>query len=223
MSIDPDLWGPDLWRAMHWVAAGYPAAPSEIEKEHYRTFFTNLKHILPCYECREHFGELLDRNSIDPFLISGKQLRQWVCSIHNKVNDNTGSAEIPWSLSKVDSVYIPADESDSTAPLVEPPEEPLEQPLAEPPEQFKKEVKELPHTKSAIYVHPKIVEIKAQQKIVNNTMRSLGKVGSSIMQHNVIISSAPRTKVAPRTMTSRIIPQVTIPKKKGCGCKNKRK
>eukprot|EP00798_Chlamydomonas_sp_ICE-L_P027785 gene27785-biopygen9468 len=55
-NIPPSVWGPPLWKSIHYVALGYPANPTPEERRVYKTFFDQiLEHLIPCHVCSENY------------------------------------------------------------------------------------------------------------------------------------------------------------------------
>eukprot|EP00798_Chlamydomonas_sp_ICE-L_P029913 gene29913-biopygen11666 len=55
-NIPPSVWGPPLWKSIHYVALGYPADPTPEERRVYKTFFDQiLEHLIPCQVCSENY------------------------------------------------------------------------------------------------------------------------------------------------------------------------
>lgn len=91
MNIDPVLWGPSLWRGMHYITLGYPDNPSREQKYEMLTFFTVIKNLLPCSTCRNNFAEHLDKRPLTNDIIDSKsKLVNWLIQIHNDVNISLG-------------------------------------------------------------------------------------------------------------------------------------
>ena len=55
--MDPNVWGPKLWFVLHTISFNYPEKQSSVDKQQYHDFFVNLKHMIPCVVCREHYTE----------------------------------------------------------------------------------------------------------------------------------------------------------------------
>ena len=53
------VWGPSAWHVLHTMSFNYPIDPTFEQKEYYRDFILNLKHILPCKYCRINLTENL--------------------------------------------------------------------------------------------------------------------------------------------------------------------
>ena len=90
-----EVWGPALWRAIHFIALGYPTVPTEADAAAYRAFFESLDKVIPCEVCannyRRHFAEI----PIDGFLLGGRgngsqTLFDWTVELHNVVDRELG-------------------------------------------------------------------------------------------------------------------------------------
>lgn len=84
--MKPSLWGADIWRAMHLIAAGYPTNPTIKNKKEYKKLYTALGHTLPCGMCAKSYRHYMKELKIDNYLVSKKKLMYWVYLIHNRVN-----------------------------------------------------------------------------------------------------------------------------------------
>lgn len=94
--MDPKLWGPDVWRAIHFIALGYPLAPTETQRNQYRAFFEGLGPVLPCYACSVNFKRHLEHLPIGPALeTGGEALFHWSVSLHNLVRSEVKSKGAP--------------------------------------------------------------------------------------------------------------------------------
>jgi len=84
--------GPPLWKTLFIMATNYPVTIDKKNKEHislkkqYKSFYTSLKHMLPCRFCRESYTIFLKDLPIDGFLDSRKNMVLWVYKIKDKVN-----------------------------------------------------------------------------------------------------------------------------------------
>ena len=93
-NTPPSVWGPPLWKSIHYVALGYPANPTPEERRVYRTFFDQiLEHLIPCHVCREnyhrHLVELRGAWSDEKRFSSPDGLFDWTVALHNLVNRDT--------------------------------------------------------------------------------------------------------------------------------------
>ena len=90
------VWGPAGWLLLHCVTFGYPYTinPDNLDhaykKDHYKSFFNMVGHVLPCKYCRESYIEFSKETPIDNFLDTRDNLCRWLYIIHNKVNNKLG-------------------------------------------------------------------------------------------------------------------------------------
>ena len=90
-NINPLLWGPHSWKMMHYITMAYPDDPSVEDKENIKNFFSSLKNVLPCENCRVHFELNLKKHPLNNNVLSCKyNLINWLNDIHNEVNIRTG-------------------------------------------------------------------------------------------------------------------------------------
>lgn len=81
------MWGPPMWDAIHFVAAGYPVAPSDADVRAYGDFFRGLSDVLPCAPCRAHFAaHMRDIPPEGPLAGGRAELFAWTVAFHNAVN-----------------------------------------------------------------------------------------------------------------------------------------
>lgn len=99
----PSIWGPHLWYIMHIISFEYPLQPSEYDKRIYHDFYTSLKDVIPCQDCKKHYREFITRYPISPHLDSRASLIKWVIQVHNFVNKSLGKAEL--SVAQVLNIY----------------------------------------------------------------------------------------------------------------------
>lgn len=97
--MQPSIWGPYLWRAIHYIALGYPDKPDPHVKHEYRDFFLNLWKFIPCIKCslnyKRHLHEI---PNIEQYLSSPKDLFQWTWLMHNIVNKELGKQQIEFDF-----------------------------------------------------------------------------------------------------------------------------
>lgn len=100
----PSLWGPHLWKSIHFIAIGYPESPTEEQKLAYKEFFLNLWKVIPCLKCSVNYRKHLDElPPIDEFLRSRHDLFKWTVGLHNVVNMELGKQQI--SLDQAYTMY----------------------------------------------------------------------------------------------------------------------
>ena len=86
--IGPDIWGPVIWHALHYITLGYPDNPTDNNKEKYKQFFTLLSDVIPCSICANHFSENLLKMPLDDKVLENKEsLIKWLIDVHNVVNE----------------------------------------------------------------------------------------------------------------------------------------
>lgn len=84
--MDPKIWGPNIWYALHTISLHYPKNPTEFQKRSYHDFFINLKEVLPCSKCKDHYTKYVTEHPITPYLDSKKNVIKWLIDVHNFVN-----------------------------------------------------------------------------------------------------------------------------------------
>jgi hypothetical protein len=98
-----DVWGPALWRAIHFIALGYPSVPTEADAVSYRAFFESLDKVIPCAVCASNYRRHMDEIPIDGYLLGvgrgsgGKTLFEWTVELHNVVDRELGKAGPDWT------------------------------------------------------------------------------------------------------------------------------
>lgn len=89
---DIRVWGKHGWTFLHAIGFTYPIAPTAVEKQQYQAFFDALQHVLPCPQCREHYGKQFKQRPSNTFA-SRETLSRWLVEIHNRVNRTRGQTE----------------------------------------------------------------------------------------------------------------------------------
>ena len=84
--MEPEIWGPSGWTFLHTITLNYPDNPTEEDKMNHKDFFHNLKNVIPCPNCKEHYNINLQKYPIDVNLESKEKLVKWLINIHNEVN-----------------------------------------------------------------------------------------------------------------------------------------
>lgn len=83
-NLNPDVWGPNAWFFIDSVLLAYPNEPSYNDKVNYKNFLLNLKDILPCNKCRNHYKDHITNNPLTDEILSDKRkLLEWMLNIHN--------------------------------------------------------------------------------------------------------------------------------------------
>jgi hypothetical protein len=97
-NINPILWGPHLWKYLHYLTLAYPDNPKIETQLLYKEYFLNLYNFIPCEKCRINYQRhLLELPLTDDILQSRNKLIRWVFDLHNIVNKETGKKILPFS------------------------------------------------------------------------------------------------------------------------------
>lgn len=97
-NINPMIWGPHLWKSLHYITMSYPENPDIETKILFKDFFTDIIwKYLPCEKCRYNYKRHLDEMPLnDEILNSRNKLIYWLVDIHNIVNEETGKNKISY-------------------------------------------------------------------------------------------------------------------------------
>lgn len=95
-------WGFHTWHAIHYIALGYPDAPSQGDMDLYYNFFKNLGYVLPCKLCTGHYNSNFD--TLPPDLTSRDAFFAWSVALHNVVNKSLGKRE--WTTEEAKTYYL---------------------------------------------------------------------------------------------------------------------
>jgi hypothetical protein len=119
----PDVWGPHGWKFIHFITLGYPNNPSSKDKKNYKNFFKNMKNMIPCSICANHYEEHLKIYPLDDSVLSNKKnFINWGIQMHNSVNKmhskkiygyKDGLKEI---IKNSDPIYVKEEQSLSCKP-----------------------------------------------------------------------------------------------------------
>lgn len=95
MSLYPllkDEAGSHAWSTMHHRASLYPDNPTDKEKERMKDFiYESMQSVaLLCKNCKNHIRDYLKKNPLKPALESRDKLSQYLCTMHNSVNETQG-------------------------------------------------------------------------------------------------------------------------------------
>lgn len=102
LAAGTDVWGPALWRAIHFIALGYPSVPTEADAVAYRSFFESLDKVIPCDVCAKNYRRHFEEIPIDGYLLGDRggdspSLFDWTVKLHNVVDAELGKADSEWS------------------------------------------------------------------------------------------------------------------------------
>ncbi len=94
-NINPILWGPHLWKYLHYLTLSYPDNPTQETQMLYKEFLLNLYNFIPCEKCRLNYQRhLIELPLTEDIIKSRNKLIRWVFDIHNIVNKETGKKQL---------------------------------------------------------------------------------------------------------------------------------
>jgi hypothetical protein len=97
-NINPAIWGPNLWKFMHYLTLSYPENPTEEEKDRLFDFFENIQTLLPCEKCRYNFKNHLEKTPLsDDVLSTNISVVTWLFNLHNEVNKSLDKPELSYA------------------------------------------------------------------------------------------------------------------------------
>ncbi|OAD04590.1 hypothetical protein MUCCIDRAFT_108418 [Mucor lusitanicus CBS 277.49] len=77
--------GRATWRFLHTMMARFPENPTPHDRQSLHDFMMLFSRLYPCGECAVHFNKLLE--TYPPQTSSRLAASQWLCAMHNKVNE----------------------------------------------------------------------------------------------------------------------------------------
>jgi FAD-linked sulfhydryl oxidase len=101
MGLEPNMFGPVLWGAIHFIALGAPASLSAEDQIAYKAFYYQLPKVIPCASCAQHFTQTLNDHPIDDALTGSNELFAWTVMIHNVVNARLGKKHMSVSDARI--------------------------------------------------------------------------------------------------------------------------
>lgn len=92
MSKDPAVWGPHLWRYLHYSAANYPIHPDHRQNSQMAHWLANLHVTIPCEVCSQHYKRHIDqyRGDLHRICSTRDTLFNFLVDTHNAVNARNG-------------------------------------------------------------------------------------------------------------------------------------
>jgi len=114
-NINPLLWGPHLWKFMHYLTLSYPDNPNIDEQNKFKNFFMMIGQYLPCEKCRVNYKTNLQTIPLTDIVLSSRNnLIKWLFDLHNIVNKETGKTQI--TFDKFNDIYLnnKQEENDNT-------------------------------------------------------------------------------------------------------------
>lgn len=85
------VWGPSLWHYLHTMSFNYPNQPTKKDKENYKKFILQLKHVLPCGHCRKNLVKnLKDIPLTNECLKNRHHFSKYMYRLHEHINTMLG-------------------------------------------------------------------------------------------------------------------------------------
>lgn len=104
INIKPSLWGPHLWKYMHYFTFSYPEYPTSDDVNRFKTFFLTIGDFLPCEKCRYNYKNHLKELPLTMNVLSSRDnLVMWLFNLHNIVNKHIGKRE--FTLKEFNDLY----------------------------------------------------------------------------------------------------------------------
>jgi hypothetical protein len=105
--MNQNVWGPHLWFSLHTISFTYPLKPKDSDRANYKSFFTELQHVIPCSVCKKNYIRHLKEFPVNEHLNSRKDIVYWVIDLHNMVNSETGKRVLTYdeALKRYEDVY----------------------------------------------------------------------------------------------------------------------
>ncbi len=105
--MNQNIWGPHLWFSLHTISFTYPLKPKDSDKANYKSFFTELQHVIPCSVCKKNYIRHLKEFPVNEHLNNRKDIVYWVIDLHNMVNSETGKRVLSYeeALKRYADVY----------------------------------------------------------------------------------------------------------------------
>lgn len=107
--MQPKYWGPLAWHLLHTVA--YYSEGGDLSNM-YKLFYETFEVIIPCLQCRTHYGEYLHDNDseniarLSNLVLTNDPpgLSKWVCNLHNHAAKHSGGVQ--WNEKDVRRLYF---------------------------------------------------------------------------------------------------------------------
>jgi len=97
INLDPKIWGPYGWLFIESCIISYSNNPNEKDRENFKNFLENIKNILPCSKCRDHFSDYIKNNPLNNNILSTKEnLLKWLLGAKNIIRKKNNKREISY-------------------------------------------------------------------------------------------------------------------------------
>lgn len=112
-NMDPKKWGKYHWGMIYCVIINYPDNPTDEDKKVILEFYRLLQSLLPCENCRYHYGSYLVKYPLtDNILSSRSKLLNWTIDINNEINRRLGKKE--YTVEEVINYYTKSNQNNNT-------------------------------------------------------------------------------------------------------------
>jgi len=81
------IWGKHFLFVMKFAAENYPPKPTQMERDDAESFYRALRSLLPCYDCKKHYQNLLLEFPLRPAVQSREKLVNWVSIIYSRIEN----------------------------------------------------------------------------------------------------------------------------------------
>jgi FAD-linked sulfhydryl oxidase len=71
------------------MAAYFPPEASDNQQNEMKTFLSSFSKFYPCHYCADHLQEYISEHP--PVVRNNQELSQWMCEMHNDVNERLGA------------------------------------------------------------------------------------------------------------------------------------
>jgi hypothetical protein len=115
MSLNEEVWLPQVKFVMQTIALNYPKHPNDVTKKKYYDFVQNIPLLIPMKPLGNDFIKLLDDYPVTPYLGSRLSFMKWIHYIFTKVYKDNGmqADDFQKSLEKYYDKYKPTKEQDN--------------------------------------------------------------------------------------------------------------
>jgi hypothetical protein len=90
ISLAPQYWGRSFWTTMYSIAYSYPEEPAPHERTSANNFYSSMRYLIPCPECKSHYSTLLNQFPVASSTISRTALLRWLEKISAKIDESLG-------------------------------------------------------------------------------------------------------------------------------------
>ena len=104
-TVDPRVFGPELWRSLHRIAQNYPNNPSKDTQKHAVAFLDAIPYMIPCSHCGCDFLLYLEENNLNEVCSSKEKLIEFLVNAHNRVSQHLDPNKKQWTVKEANKAY----------------------------------------------------------------------------------------------------------------------